>query len=152
MEVVEEDEVIVVVTVAAAAAVEAAEVVGVEEEVEELKFLIFWMMHSILIFRYMPTVRSAQRLVIILIDRNHFQLILKQHPTAVAEATLIKLQTQIPGRVLQIEDEVEVSVVGVEDTLRCILGIDIMNMELELLRRMVIVAVEDPENWERMRL
>ena len=88
---------------------------GLGVEVEVLG-LILWMKHSMLTFRCMPTVSSAQHTLFF--KKSLFiQLNLNLHLTAVAEeeeVMLVNHQLQILNRILQTGDEVEVSVVEVE--------------------------------------
>ena len=134
---------------------------GLGVEVEECQVLILWMKHSILTFRCMPTVCSAQPTFFF--SRCYqsllIQLNLKLHPTAVAEeeVMLVNLQLQILNHilqtVLQTGGEVEVSVVEVEDILKRIFGIDIVILGLELLRTVVVVVVvEGLKNYSRTPL
>ena len=92
---------------------------GLEVEVEEYQ-LILWMNHSMLTFRCMPTVCSAQHTFFLLppslsqfiqLNLNHHHLMVVVAEEEVKSVVLAKHQLQILNHILQIGDEVEVFVV-----------------------------------------
>ena len=133
---------------------------GVGVEVEDYQ-VILWMKHSMLTFRCMLTVCSAQHTFFFFLSSLLFiQLNLKLNHTAVEEEEVVH-QFQILNRilqtVLQVGDEVvEASVVEVEveDFLKRQIGVDTVKLGLELLQMLVVVvvAVEGLKDYDRMPL
>lgn len=130
---------------------------GLEVEVEEYQ-LILWMNHSMLTFRCMPTVCSAQHTFFFLqpslslfiqLNLNHHLMVVAEEEEEEVMSVLVKHQLQILNHILQTGDEVigvSVVEVGDEDILKSILQIDILILGLELLQTFVVVVVVEGFN------